>query len=250
MDERALPLTEHLAELRSRLIRSLLAVGVGFAISWTFREQIFAALLHPAVEALGSRAKLQAIAPTEIFFTYMKGAGLGGFVLALPVVFWQLWAFVSPGLYANEKRYAVPFVTVSTLLFLTGACFGYFAVFPLMFAFFSQFENEFVTAAWTMREVFALTTRLLLAFGIAFELPILVFFLSMAGIVDTRQLIRGIPYAVLACFVLGAILTPPDWVSQVLLAVPMTALYLIGVGVAWVFSGRRSKATEVARSTS
>ncbi|MDJ0866700.1 MAG: twin-arginine translocase subunit TatC [Myxococcota bacterium] len=235
-----MPLTEHLAELRTRLIRTLIAVAVGFAASWAFREQIFAALLEPAVTALGSEdGRLQAIAPTEIFFTYLKGAALAGFVLALPVVFWQLWAFVSPGLYPSEKKFAIPFVFVSTLLFLGGASFGHFLVFPLMFDFLSEFENDFVVAAWTMREVFSMVTRLFLAFGIAFELPILIFFLAVAGIVDARTLLRGFPYAVLGCFVFGAILTPPDWVSQTFLALPMAVLYLLGVGVAWIFSGRK-----------
>jgi len=238
MDERRLPLTDHLAELRTRLIRSLLACLVGFALAWSFRVQIFEALLQPAIQALGeSGTQLQAIAPTEIFFTYLKGAALGGLVLALPVVFWQVWAFVAPGLYPKERRWAAPFSLVSTLLFIGGATFGHLVVFPLMFDFLRSFENQFVTAAWTMREVFALTTRLFLAFGIAFELPVLVFFLSVAGIVDSRQLLRGFPYAIVACFVASAILTPPDWVSQVLLALPMSVLYLLGVGVAWLFGG-------------
>jgi len=239
MNEEAIPLTEHLAELRTRLIYTIAACAVGFGGAWSFREVIFSALLAPAVNSLGGEsARLQAIAPTEIFFTYLKGAALGGFVLALPVVFWQIWAFIAPGLYPTEKRVAVPFVLVSTALFLSGATFGYTMVFPLMFDFLSNFENDFVVAAWTMREVFGLTTRLFLAFGIAFELPVLVFFLAVADIVDARTLLRGFPYAVLGCFVLSAVLTPPDWVSQVFLAVPMSLLYLIGVGVAWIFAGR------------
>jgi sec-independent protein translocase protein TatC len=130
---------------------------------------------------------------------------------------------------------------VSTLLFSAGAIFGYTMVFPLMFKFFTQFDSDFVRSAWTMREVFALTTRLFLAFGIAFELPVLIFFLSMAGIVDAATLFRGTPYAVMGVFVMAAILTPPDWVSQVFLAIPMVALYLLGVGVAYVFGGGRKK---------
>jgi sec-independent protein translocase protein TatC len=129
-------------------------------------------------------------------------------------------------------------VLVSTLLFLAGAAFGYAMVFPLMFDFLGRFESNVVESAWTMREVFALTTRLLLAFGIAFELPVVVFFLSLSGIVDAPRLLRAFPYAMLLCFVLGAALTPPDWVSQVFLAVPMCLLYLAGVGVAYLFSPR------------
>ena len=243
MDDTKLPLTEHLAELRTRIFRILIAWVIGVALAWNFSEEIFGLLLEPAVAALGDEDRaLQAIAPTEIFFTYLKCAVLAGFLFALPVIFWQIWRFVAPGLYPAEKHAIVPFVAVSTLLFSGGAIFGYTMVFPLMFDFFTQFDSEFVRSAWTMREVFALTTRLFLAFGIAFELPVLVFFLSMAGIVDAPTLFRGTPYAVMGVFVAAAILTPPDWVSQVFLAIPMVALYLLGVGVAYVFGGGRSRA--------
>jgi sec-independent protein translocase protein TatC len=242
LDDARLPLTQHLAELRTRLIRILLAWIVCALLAWNFSELIFGYLLEPAVAALGDGERtLQAIAPTEIFFTYLKCAALAGFVLALPVVFWQIWAFVAPGLYASERNAIVPFVLVSSLLFGGGATFGYTMVFPLMFDFFSQFDSEFVQSAWTMREVFNLTTRLFLAFGIAFELPVLVFFLSITGIVDARTLLKGTPYAVLGVFIAAAILTPPDWVSQIFLAIPMIALYLLGVGVAFAFGGSRRK---------
>lgn len=245
MDETRLPLTVHLAELRSRIIWILIAWMIGAAAAWNFSEEIFALLLAPAVDALGGGERtLQAIAPTEIFFTYLKCALLAGFVFALPVIFWQIWAFVAPGLYPSEKNAIGPFVVVSTFLFAGGAIFGYTQVFPIMFGFFTGFDNEFVQSAWTMREVFALTTRLFLAFGVAFELPVFIFFLAITGIVDARTLWRGTPYAVLGVFILAALLTPPDWVSQVFLGVPMVFLYLLGVGVAWLFEGskRRSAA--------
>jgi sec-independent protein translocase protein TatC len=240
VDDRRLPLTEHLAELRTRIFRILIAWIIGGVVAWNFSEAIFGLLLQPAVTALGPEAgTLQAIAPTEIFFTYLKCAVLAGFVFALPIIFWQLWRFIAPGLYPTEKSAIVPFVLVSTLLFAGGAIFSYLAVFPLMFSFFTGFDSDFVHSAWTMREVFALTTRLFLAFGVAFELPVLVFFLSIAGIVDAAALLRGTPYAVLAVFVTAAILTPPDWVSQIFLAVPMVLLYLLGVGVAYLFGSRK-----------
>jgi len=249
MDESRLPLTEHLAELRGRLIRSLLAIAAGFAVAWFFKEEIFRALLAPAVAALGAEgSRLQAIAPAEIFFTYLKGGLLGGFVLALPYVLWQVWSFVAPGLYPSEKRMTLPFVLVATLLFLTGALFGHQIVFPFMFQFLSEFEADFVQPAWSMREVFALTTRMFLAFGIAFELPVIVFFLAITGIMNVPRLLRGFPYAVLLLFVLGAIITPPDYISQIMIAVPMCALYLVGVGVAWVFGGQRARGTATPES--
>jgi len=251
VDEAKLPLTDHLAELRKRIFRILIAWVIGAAVAWNFSEQVFGLLLAPAVAALGDGTRgLQAIAPTEIFFTYLKSALLAGFVFALPVIFWQIWRFVAPGLYPSERHAIIPFVSVSTALFISGAAFGYQMVFPLMFDFFTQFDNDFVESAWTMREVFALTTRLLLAFGIAFELPVLVFFLSIAGIVDAPTLFRGTPYAVMGVFIVAAILTPPDWVSQIFLGIPMVLLYLLGVGVAYVFGGEkaRGKAAKVASS--
>ena len=240
MDNERLPLTQHLAELRSRIMRILVAWVVCAALSWSYSELIFGYLLAPAVAALSEGERtLQAIALTEIFFTYLKCAALAGFVIALPVIFWQIWAFVAPGLYTSERKAIVPFVVTSSLLFGGGAVFGYIMVFPLMFDFFTQFDSEFVKSAWTMREVFNLTTRLFLAFGIAFELPVLVFFLSITGIVDAHTLLKGTPYAVLGVFVSAAILTPPDWVSQIFLAIPMIGLYLVGVGVAYAFGGSK-----------
>ena len=244
MDDAALPLTAHLTELRSRIAKMLGAWVTASAFAWIWNEDIFRALLEPATQALGDGGMLQAIAPTEIFFTYLKSALLAGFVISLPVLFWQLWSFIAPGLYPSEKKVAIPFVVASTLLFISGASFGYVFVFPLIYDFFAGFSSDFVVSAWTMREVFALTTRLFLAFGVAFELPVAIFFLSMAGIVDAPTLFRGTPYAVLGVFVLAALLTPPDWVSQIFLGVPMVVLYLVGVGVAWIFGGARKRAAK------
>ena len=255
MDDPELPITEHLAELRRRLFWAFGAITLGAILSFHQAEAIFGFLLRPATEALGQQnSQLQAIAPTEIFFTYIKCALLAGFVLTLPVSFWQLWAFVAPGLYDNERKAILPFVLCSTILFAGGAIFGYTVVFPIVFQFFNSWDNEWVVSAWTMKEVFSLTTRLFLAFGVAFELPLFVFFLAITGIVSAKQLFRGTPYAVLAVFVIGAMLTPPDFVSQVFLAVPMLGLYLLGVGVAWVFDpARRAEkraAEEAARAGS
>jgi sec-independent protein translocase protein TatC len=251
LDNERLPLTHHLAELRTRIMRILAAWIICSVLAWNYSELIFSYLLDPAVAALSDGERmLQAIAPTEIFFTYLKCAVLAGFVISLPVIFWQIWAFVAPGLYATERKAIVPFVLTSSLLFGGGAIFGYAMVFPLMFDFFTQFDSEFVESAWTMREAFNMTTRLFLAFGIAFELPVLVFFLSITGIVDAHKLLKGTPYAVLGVFIAAAILTPPDWVSQIFLAVPMVVLYLIGVGVAYIFGGSKRTQTKVEQAKS
>ena len=136
---------------------------------------------------------------------------------------------------------ALPFVLISTALFLLGASFGHQIMFPVMFQFLAGMQNAYVESAWTMREVFSLTTRLFLALGIAFELPVAIFFLSIAGIVNARQLISGLPYAAVGGFILGAMLSPPDVVSQVFLAVPLIALYLLGVGIAYLVGRRRAR---------
>ena len=245
MDDRALPITDHLTELRRRLGWTVAAISIGAILSFNFAEQIFGFLLAPATEALGAKnSQLQAIAPTEIFFTYIKCAILSGFVLTLPVTFWQIWSFIAPGLYDNERRAIFPFVIFSSGLFAGGAIFGYSVVFPIVFQFFNSWDNEWVVSAWTMKEVFGLTTRLFLAFGIAFELPLFVFFLAMTGIVSSKQLFAGTPYAIVLMFILGALLTPPDFVSQIFLAGPMIVLYLAGVAVAWLFDPQRRRERE------
>ena len=249
MDERALPITQHLTELRNRLAWVVGAMLIAAGLSFNFAEEIFGYLLAPATDALGEKgSQLQAIAPTEIFFTYIKCALLSGFVLTLPITFYQLWSFVAPGLYDNERKAVMPFVFFSTALFAGGAIFGYSTVFPIVFQFFNSWDNEWVVSAWTMSEVFSLTTRLFLAFGVAFELPLFVFFLSITGILTARQLFAGTPYAVLIVFVLGALLTPPDFVSQLFLAVPMVFLYLAGVAVAWIFDPERRAAKEAKKA--
>lgn len=238
MTDPELPITDHLAELRTRIAWVVASWLFCAGLSYAWAEEIFAFLLAPAIAALGSGASLQSIAPTEIFFTYIKSALLAGFILSLPMFFWHAWAFVAPGLYEGERRFVVPFVFASTLLFSGGSIFGYTIVFPIIFDFFGSFSSEFVVSAWTMREVFSLTTRLFLAFGVAFELPLLVFFLAMAGIVTAKQLLAFTPYAVLCVFITAAILTPPDVVSQLFLAIPMIALYLLGVGAAFLIQKR------------
>jgi sec-independent protein translocase protein TatC len=239
-----LPITDHLSELRNRIAWVVASWFTCAAASYAWAEEIFAFLLAPALDALGTGASLQSIAPTEIFFTYIKCALLAGFILSLPMFFWQVWAFVAPGLYKGEKHFILPFVFSSTLLFGGGAVFGYTIVFPIIFDFFSSFSSDFVISAWTMREVFSLTTRLFLAFGVAFELPLLVFFLAIAGVVTAKQLLAFTPYAVLCIFIAAAILTPPDVVSQLFLAVPMIVLYLLGVGVAFLVARKKSDESE------
>src|SRR4030095_12229109 len=186
----------------SRIFRILVAWLVGTLAAWSWRDEIFSRLLAPATHALGEGAKLQAIAPTEIFFTYMECALLAGFLIALPVIFWQAWAFVAPALYSHEKRVALPFVALAPSLSMLGAWFGHTVVFPVIFAFFASFSSSFVEAAWTMAEVFGFSTRMLLGFGLGFELPVVVYFLAYAGIVEPRRMLASTKYFVLIAFLL------------------------------------------------
>lgn len=243
MPDEPAPITEHLRELRKRIFWILATMLIFTAIAFNFAEQIFLFLLDPVVAVMEARgSKLQAISPTETFFTYLKAALLAGFMVSLPVTFWQLWAFISPGLYAQERRAVIPFVLASSLLFAGGAIFGYTQVFPLVFTFLSGFDTSgLIEQSWTMSLAFSTTARLFLAFGVAFELPVLIFFLAATGIVSARKLWTGTPYAVLGIFVTAAVLTPPDFVSQVLLALPMLALYFIGVGIAFIFDPERRR---------
>ncbi len=243
MPDEPAPITEHLGELRNRIFWVLGTLLVFSAIAFSFAEEIFLFLLDPVIEVMQERdSKLQAISPTETFFTYLKAALLAGFMASLPVTFWHLWAFISPGLYAQERRAVIPFVVASSLLFAGGAIFGYTQVFPLVFDFLSGFDTSgLIEQSWTMSLAFSTTARLFLAFGVAFELPVLIFFLAATGIVSARALWSGTPYAVLGIFVTAAVLTPPDFVSQVLLAIPMLLLYLVGVGVAFVFDAERRR---------
>jgi sec-independent protein translocase protein TatC len=250
MDDTPRPLTEHLDELRRRLfwiVGAWAACALGTAY-WV--KQVFVLLTGPAVDALQERDyTLIAIAPPELFFAYVKSAILAGFLISLPVTLYQLWAFVSPGLYSKEKRFALPFVIAATLLFFAGAGFGYFVAFPYVFQYLLSLESELIRTSWTVQTVFAFISRLYIAFGVAFELPIVIFFLSLAGITTPDALARGRKYAIVIMFVAGAILTPPDVVSQVLLAVPLMLLYESGILISrLVVRRRRSSAVEAAES--
>lgn len=250
MDDKALPLTDHLSELRSRIFKILIAWGIATGLAWTYSEDLFRLLLEPAIVALGpDGGRLQAISPAEIFFTYFRVSMLTGFVATVPVFFWQIWAFVAPGLYPSERRVALPFVAATSLLFLAGAVFAHQLVFPAVFRFFASYRSDFVEPSWTMQEVYSLTTNLLLAFGLCFELPVLIFFVAMSGIVSTKQLLGWTKYAVLVAFVVSGVITPtPDPATQTLLAVPLIALYVLGIAVAWLFGARGKKAEAAEKS--
>jgi len=179
----------------------------------------------------------------------MKVAALVGLLAAMPVVLWQLWRFVAPGLYSNEKRFAIPFVLFSTFFFLAGALFSHYMVFPWAWRFFAGFSTDYMQFTPKIGPVFSLYVRMMLAMGVVFEMPTLVLFLARVGLVTPRFLIRNVKYAVLVIFIIAAVMTPgPDVVSQMLMAGPMFALYLFSILVAWIFQKRPSKeATEASQ---
>jgi len=225
----------HLDELRSRLIKCLLAVVIAFLVTFGFAEHIFAFLTAPlrALEAPG--LSMIGTGIPEAFFVKIKVAFVASIFLSLPVLLWQIWQFIAPGLYAHEVRYARGFVFFGTLFFLAGAWFCYEVIFNVGYAFLIKtYESLEVEPNIRIGEYLSFSTKLLLAFGVVFELPVFAFFLARVGLVDHLFLIRQFRYALIVIFALAAILTPPDWVSQVLLALPLTALYAVSIGVAYL----------------
>jgi len=238
-DDEKQPFLSHLEELRERLIKCAIAVGIGFVISYIFAEELFRILVSPLTNKLPEGSGLIFTSLPEMFFTYLKTAFVTGILLASPVIFFQLWKFVAPGLYQNEKRYIVPFVLSSTILFVGGALFGYFIVFPFGFRFFLGYANEYIQALPSVKEYFSFSSKLLLAFGIVFELPVVIFFLTRMGLVTVPFLKKNRKYALLLAFVMGSILTPPDVATQCMMAGPLILLYEIGIIVAMIASKKR-----------
>jgi sec-independent protein translocase protein TatC len=232
---------EHLEELRKRLIISLIAVGIGFVISYIFSKEIFHLLMIPLIKVLPAGASMIFTSLPEAFFTYLKVALLAGIFVASPVVLYQIWLFVAPALYSHEKRYAIPFVIFSTLLFIGGASFGYFIVFPFGFKFFMSFATDFIQPAPKLKEYLSFCSMLLLAFGLVFELPLFIFFLSKLGVVDARMLSRNRRYVILGIFIIAAILTPPDVVTQLMMAGPLLVLYEVSIWIAKIFGRKREE---------
>ncbi|MDQ1336333.1 MAG: Sec-independent protein translocase protein TatC [Thermodesulfobacteriota bacterium] len=228
-DDAKQPFMAHLEELRRRLVACAIAVGVGFVVSYVFSERLFQVLIMPLKAVMPEGERLIFTNLPEMFFTYMKVAFLSGVLLMAPFIFYQLWMFVAPGLYQREKKYVIPFVVASTILFVGGSLFGYFVVFPFGFRFFIGFSNEYVKALPSVREYFSFAIKLLFAFGIIFELPVVIFFLTKMGMVTPEALRRQRKYAILLAFVVGAILTPPDVITQFMMAIPLMALYEIGI---------------------
>lgn len=237
MDDRAMPLTEHLEELRSRLLWSLIAIAVAGGGCYVVIDPLFAVLLAPLHEAGGDGVRVIGTGIAEAFFTKLKVALIAGVFVASPVVFFQIWRFVAPGLYDHERRYVLPFVGFATFFFVSGAAFCYELVFPTAFRFFlEQYHATEIDPFIRVSEYLSFTSRMLLAFGATFELPVFTFFFARIGLVTARQMISWWRYAVVGVFVVAAVLTPgPDVASQLLMAAPLLVLYVASIGVAALF---------------
>ena len=223
------PFLSHLEELRKRLVVCAIGVGAGFVIAYIFAERLFQLLVAPLKAVMPEGDQLIFTNLPEMFFAYIKVAFIAGIMAAAPLIFYQLWMFIAPGLYRKEKKMAIPFVISSTILFVGGALFGYFVVFPFGFKFFIGFSNEYVKALPSVKQYFSFSMKLLFAFGVVFELPVIIFFLSKMGIVTPQLLKQKRKYAILLTFVLAAILTPPDVITQCMMAGPLIVLYEIGI---------------------
>ena len=234
-----MPFTSHLEELRSRLIRIFAVIGTLFIVCYFFKEKLFEVLTIPLVVSMPDNSAMIFTSLPEAFFTYLKVSFFAAIFLASPYILYQIWKFISPGLYKSEKKYVFPFVFFSTIFFIGGSLFAYFVVFPFGFKFFLAFGTELIRPMLSIREYLSFSFRLLLAFGIIFELPILMFFLSRVGLVNSKTLITKRKYAILLVFVTAALFTPPDVVTQVLMALPLMLLYEASV---WVVKMGEKKA--------
>jgi sec-independent protein translocase protein TatC len=232
---------EHLDELRSRLIHGLIALLIGFIVCWGFRDPIFHFLTQPLRLAFPD-IKFIYTSPSEALLLKMKMAFFVGIFVALPYILYQIWAFVAPGLYPHEKAYAVPFILAGTVFFFAGAAFGHFYLFPITFGFLGEFGGPDMQFLPKVGEYYTFYSWFLLGLGAVFQLPVVIFVLSRIGLVTPRFLLKNFKWAVLAAFITAAIITPtPDVVTQSLLALPMLGLYLLGVGVSWLFGKPRRR---------
>lgn len=246
----AMGFLEHLEELRKRIVYCIIAVVVGFFACWGYREQIYNIMQKPILDALhanGMPEKLTYLNPTEPFNLYLKVAALAGLFLTSPFVLYQVWMFISPGLYRNEKRYVLPFMVSTISLFAAGGFFGYKIVYPAALTFLIDFGKQFQPMI-TINEYTQLFLSIILGMGIIFELPVLVFFLSLMGVISAGFMWKNFRYSILVIFIIAAIVTPTtDILNMCIFAAPMVALYALSIGVAWAVhpkqrAARRAKA--------
>lgn len=229
MSEPAESFISHLVELRDRLLRSVVAVIVVFICLMPWAADIYDFLAHPLMVALPEGTKMIATGVVTPFFVPVKVTLMLAFLIALPVVLYQAWAFVAPGLYAHEKRFGLPLIIASTLLFVTGMAFCYYFVFGVVFHFIAQFAPKSITPAPDIEQYLSFVLTMFTAFGVTFEVPIVVIVLVRFGLVSMEKLKEARPYVIVGAFIVAAVVTPPDVVSQLMLAVPLCILFEIGI---------------------
>jgi sec-independent protein translocase protein TatC len=241
----------HLVELRDRLLRMLIAVGVVFVVLFPFASELYDLLAYPMMRTLPEGSKMIATGVVAPFLIPVKVAALVAFAVALPYVLYQTWAFVAPGLYAHERRLVVPLVIASTVLFFVGVAFCYFFVFGVVFDFVYKIAPRSISVAPDIENYFSFVITMFLAFGVTFEVPVVVLILVRMGVVTVEQLTGIRPYFIVGSFVVAAIVTPPDVLSQLLLAIPMCLLYEVGIIAARLFGKPRPRGNgdEDARET-
>ncbi|MGZ3635738.1 MAG: twin-arginine translocase subunit TatC [Syntrophales bacterium] len=244
--EEKMPFTSHLEELRTRIIRIMIAAAIGFGVCWYFKEWLFQIITKPLHQVLPPNSFMIYTSLPEAFFNYMKISFYASLFLTSPYILYQLWKFISPGLYKTEKKYMLPFVISSTILFICGILFGYYLALPPAFGFFVEFSSDFLKPMLSLREYLSFSLKLLLAFGVSFELPVAIFFLAKIGVVRSRTLSKNRRYAILIIFIAAAILTPsPDALTQIIMAVPLMGLYEIGIIVAKLAEKKSPKAEDL-----
>jgi sec-independent protein translocase protein TatC len=239
----------HLIELRERLVRGILAFAIACIPALYFSAELYDVLAFPLMQSLPQGSKMIATGVITPFLIPMKIAFMAAFLLVLPYLLYQLWAFVAPGLYAHEKRLVLPLVVSSTVLFLLGILFCYFIVFGRVFAFIASFAPKSISVAPDIEAYFNFVLGMFLAFGLAFEVPVVVVVLVITGLVSVEQLREWRGYVVVAIFVLAAVVTPPDVVSQIALALPMCLLYEVGIILGQVIQRRRKTEARLAEPT-
>jgi sec-independent protein translocase protein TatC len=253
LDETTAPLLEHLVELRGRLLKCVWALLLSGIVCYYFSDKIFAFLVHPLRDAYGpGGGKLVYTKLYEAFFVQLKVAIFGAFFVSFPVIANQLWAFVAPGLYAKEKRALLPFLLATPILFLGGAALAYYVVMPTAFHFFLGFQGNAggveIEALPSTESYLALVMQFTLAFGISFLMPVLLMLLNQAGVVTRAQLVSVRRYMIVAAVALAAVLTPPDVVSQLMLAIPLVLLYEISLIAMWFTDRRRAREAAAERA--
>jgi len=235
---------EHLDELRKRIINSCIAIAVCVLLGFGFIDRIFNFIFAPTRRALPPGVKLIYTQPGEAFSLYIEIALIIGVMLAAPFIMYQVWRFIAPGLYSNEKRFAIPFVLFTTLGFLAGAAFNHYISFPFMMAFFASFNTPDLAFMPKLEDVFGLYSKMLIGMGIVFQMPTVVFFLAKMKLLTARFLVANLKYALLLTFIIAAVITPTgDMMTQTIFAAPMIALYLLSIVIAWIVGPKRQKDT-------